>query len=253
MTFVGIDLGSRFVKIIVETDGKVTYQLIDTVEFYQKNVRRIDDKLTIDLSFLPFKVDGITATGYGRNLLNFANVNVISEIKAHFKGAVYQTGENNFILIDIGGQDSKVIIVKDGYIEDFVMNDKCAASSGRFIEAAANILKIPIEKIGSYTENPVKLSSTCSVFAESEIIGKIAEGYPLEEIASGVNESIARRVLPYIKKYTRHKIFVGGGVSLFKGVIYFIEQHLNKKVEVLPNPQFNGAIGCLMYSKMKGE
>jgi len=112
------------------------------------------------------------------NLLNFVNANVISEIKAHFKGAVYQTGENNFILIDIGGQDSKVIIVKDGYIEDFVMNDKCAASSGRFIEVAANILKIPIEKMGSYTENPVKLSSTCSVFAESEIIGKIAEGYP---------------------------------------------------------------------------
>ncbi|MGB9731802.1 MULTISPECIES: acyl-CoA dehydratase activase [Calditerrivibrio] len=246
--YAGIDLGSRFVKIAMLFDGKVEYRLYDTVEFYRKYVKRIDGELLIDPSFLPEMPERIVATGYGRNLLNFKNVEVISEIKAHYRGALEQIDLDNFVLIDIGGQDSKVIVVRDRYIEDFVMNDKCAASSGRFIETAADILKTPVEEFGRCYENAAKLSSTCSVFAESEIISKIAEGYSLESIAAGVNDSIARRILPLVKKYTKHSIYASGGVVRLSGVLHFLSIHLSKKVDVLKNPHYNGAIGCLAYS-----
>lgn len=246
--FVGIDLGSRFVKIATLEDGSISYQLYDTIEFYQKYIKRVDGELLLDASFLQKIPQKIVATGYGRNLLTFKNVEVISEIKAHYRGALEQTESDNFILLDIGGQDSKVIVVRDGYIEDFVMNDKCAASSGRFIETAANILKISLEKFGSFYENPAKLSSTCSVFAESEIIGKIAEGYSFESIAAGVNESIAKRILPLIKRYTKHKVYASGGVMLLPAVIHFLSDHLGRGIDPLKNPQFNGAIGCLAYA-----
>ncbi|MCA1927804.1 MAG: acyl-CoA dehydratase activase [Calditerrivibrio sp.] len=247
----GIDLGSRFVKIVINNRGENHYLIFDTIEFYKEYVKKIDNKMAIDISNFPFRIDKLFATGYGRNLLNFSNVQVISEIKAHYMGAMEQTGENNFVLVDIGGQDSKVIFVRDGYIEDFVMNDKCAASSGRFIETVSSILKVPIGDMGKFVNDPVKLSSTCSVFAESEIIGKIAEGYPFEEIMAGVNESIAKRILPHLKKYTKHKIFAGGGVAMLEGVIFFMEKHLNKKIQTLPNPHFNGAIGCMAYASRK--
>ncbi len=245
---VGIDLGSRFVKLAILDEGVVDYQLYDTIEFYQKYIKRVDGELILDTSFLQKVPQKIVATGYGRNLINFKNVEVISEIKAHYKGALEQTQIGNFILLDIGGQDSKVIVVRDGYIEDFVMNDKCAASSGRFIESAANILKIPLIDFGKICENPAKLSSTCSVFAESEIIGKIAEGYSFESIAAGVNESIAKRILPLVKKYTKHNIYASGGVMLLPAVVHFLSSHLGKSIEPFKNPHFNGAIGCLAYA-----
>ncbi|MEF3254827.1 MAG: acyl-CoA dehydratase activase [Deferribacterales bacterium] len=251
MSFVGIDLGSRFVKVAVESFGAITYNLYDTVEFYKNFVKRVDNKIIIDKSFLQGDIDGICATGYGRNILSFHNVEVISEIKAHYRGALEQLKEEDFVLIDIGGQDSKIIMVHRGYIEDFIMNDKCAASSGRFLEVAANILHMKLEELGSYYKNPAKLSSTCSVFAESEIIGKIAEGYPFEEIAAGVNESIAKRIVSYAKRYTKHKIIAAGGVSKLPAVVYFMEQFLNRKVDLLPEPHFNGALGCLYYAKEK--
>jgi len=250
--YVGIDLGSRFVKVAILQDNIIDYKLYDTVEFYKNYIKKSEKDLILDPFFLGDKPSKIVATGYGRNLLNFKNVEVISEIKAHYRGALEHLNNNNFILLDIGGQDSKVIIVRDRYIEDFVMNDKCAASSGRFIEIAANILKISIEKFGSMIENPVKLSSTCSVFAESEIISRIAEGYPFESIAAGVNESVAKRILPLIKKYNKHTIFASGGVVMLSGVRYFLSKHLSKEIEILNNSQFNGAIGCLAYAYPQG-
>ncbi|MCX8084914.1 MAG: acyl-CoA dehydratase activase [Calditerrivibrio sp.] len=246
--FVGIDLGSRFVKIALYSDNKISFDLIDTVTFYQKYVIRIDNQLSLDLSFLTSSPVKICATGYGRNLINFKNADVISEIKAHYRGALIQTKEKDFVLLDVGGQDSKVIIVRDGYIEDFIMNDKCAASSGRFLESSAAILKMSVEQLGAYIDNPVKLSSTCSVFAESEIIGKIAEGCAFDSIAAGVNDSIARRLIPQVKRFNKHKIYVSGGVASLKGIVYFLSKHLAKDINVLKNPQFNGAIGCLSYA-----
>jgi len=216
----GIDLGSRFVKIAVKEGEDIRFFREDTVHFYKNMVTRHEDKVFIDLSVYGADADAeIIATGYGRNMMSFANANVISEIKAHYKGALVSTEEQEFILVDIGGQDSKVIYVKDGYIEDFVMNDKCAASTGRFLENACRILDISLTDLAAMTANPAKLSATCAIFSESEIVGKIAEGVPADSIGAGVNESISRRLFPLIRKYRNKKIYAAGGVASNSAII----------------------------------
>ena len=133
MKNIGIDLGSRYVKKVKADGEKIEFERFDTVSFYKQFIKRDGDNTYIDVDKLGIDKDyTITATGYGRNLMSFSNAEIISEIKAHFRGALRQTGDTDFILIDIGGQDSKVILGKEGYIEDFIMNDKCAASTGRF-------------------------------------------------------------------------------------------------------------------------
>lgn len=244
----GIDLGSRFVKVAVQNGTDITFHREDTVFFYKNRVKRDNGSVTIDLSAFGAE-DGaqITATGYGRNMLSFANANVISEIKAHYRGALETTGEKEFILVDVGGQDSKVIYVRDGYIEDFVMNDKCAASTGRFLENACRILDITLDDLAGMTAEPTKLSSTCAIFSESELVGKIAEGVSIESIGAGVNESIARRLYPLLRKYRHKKVFAAGGVASDRALIYFLSTLAETEIIPLPNPQFNGAIGCLQY------
>ena len=244
----GIDLGSRFVKIAVQNNGNIEYHREDTVFFYKNRVKRSDGEVRIDLS--AYGTDGseqITATGYGRNMMSFSNANVISEIKAHYKGALESTGEREFILVDVGGQDSKVIYVRDGYIEDFVMNDKCAASTGRFLENACRILDITLDDLAGMTNDPVKLNSTCAIFSESELIGKIAEGCSMGSIGAGVNESIARRLFPLIRKYRHKKIFAAGGVASNRALIKFLSDMSENEISILDNPQYNGCFGCLFY------
>jgi predicted CoA-substrate-specific enzyme activase len=244
----GIDLGSRYVKLALQQNSETAYCRWDTAEFYRNFVKRTDNGLVIDLNGAGLgEVSSITATGYGRNLLNFANANVISEIKAHFRGALEVASVKDFLLVDVGGQDSKVIYVKEGYIEDFVMNDKCAASTGRFLENACSIMHVDLDDLAKMTENPVKLSSTCAIFSESEIIGKIAEGYTMEEIGAGVNESIARRLFPLMKKYKTEKIYAAGGVASNAALIQFLSDMAGQSIEVLPDCQYNGCRGCLYY------
>jgi predicted CoA-substrate-specific enzyme activase len=241
---VAIDLGSRFIKIAVGDQ----FTRMSTVEFYKNNIRRTADGVLVDLDFLGLDLAGATilTTGYGRNLLQFANTTTISEIKAHFYGAKYQTKEDNFVLVDIGGQDSKVIEVTNGYINDFAMNDKCAASTGRFIEQAANILDMPLEEFMTATHAPANLSDTCAVFCESELIGKIASGISALELAAGVNLSVARRLTPAIERYNADKIYAAGGVAESKALLHFISELTGRETLPLPNPQYNGAIGLLV-------
>lgn len=244
----GIDLGSRFVKIAVKEKETIKYSMMDTVEFYRNCTKRDGSNFLIDLDHLGIdKSADLIATGYGRNMMKFSNAIIISEIKAHFRGALEKTQLKDFVLIDIGGQDSKVIFAKEGYINDFVMNDKCAASTGRFMENACNILKISLEELSEMTTNPAIISSTCAIFSESEIIGRIAEGLPVEEIGAGINESTAKRLMPLIKKFNSENILASGGVAANKGLLHFIESTIGKPIKVLHNSQYNGAFGCLFY------
>jgi len=244
----GIDLGSRFVKIAIKKDDEINFYREDTVYFYKNRVKREDGNVLIDLSSYGATEDAdIVATGYGRNMMSFANARVISEIKAHYRGALEATGDQEFILVDIGGQDSKVIYVKDSYIEDFVMNDKCAASTGRFLENASRILDISLDELTQMASDPIKLSSTCAIFSESELVGKIAEGIAIESIAAGVNESISRRLFPLIRKYRNKKIYAAGGVASNTALIHFLSELSSTQISVLENPQYNGCLGCLYY------
>ena len=246
MKNIGIDLGSRYVKMVKADGENLEFMRYDTVSFYRQYIKRDKESTYIDVEKLGIGKDyKITATGYGRNLMSFANAEIISEIKAHFRGALRQTGDDSFVLIDIGGQDSKVILGKDGYIEDFIMNDKCAASTGRFAENACNVLGITIDELSQMDKDPSNLSITCAVFCESELIALMASGVELERSGSGVNKSIDKRLMPLIKSFQSDKIYASGGVASNKSLIYYISELIGKNVVPLENPQYNGALGCL--------
>lgn len=254
-TICGIDLGSRSVKIAVLEGSPEGQSLqikrldrLDTIRFYREFGRKVDGKLAVDFGALGLpEVDYIVSTGYGRNTLEVAGGETIPELKAHVKGAIFQTGLKDFTLVDLGGQDSKIISVKKGRMLDFQTNDKCAASSGRYLENMANVLGMTLEELGEHAADPVELNSTCAVFGESELIGKIVEGDPLPRLAAGVNETIVRRILPLLRTYTSEVIVFTGGVAHNKAVRELLEKGTGKEIVIPREPQFNGAIGCAVY------
>ncbi|HWJ02219.1 MAG TPA: acyl-CoA dehydratase activase, partial [Verrucomicrobiae bacterium] len=188
--------------------------------------------------------DKLVSTGYGRNSLDLAGARVIPEIKAHLVGAVFQTGLKDFTLLDLGGQDSKIIKVQNGKMVDFLTNDKCAASTGRYLENMANVLGISLEELGRHWEEPVELNSTCAVFGESELIGKIVDGNSVAHLAAGVNFTIFRRIQPLLRQLWSPVLVFTGGVAQNQALQKIIQQELRAEVVVPAEPQFNGAIGC---------
>ncbi len=251
-TICGIDLGSRSVKIALmqsstESDSLVIKRLerLDTIRFYREYGRKHDGKLVVNFEALGLpEVDSLVSTGYGRNTLELAGGEAIPELKAHVLGAVYQTGLKDFTLVDLGGQDSKIIQVRRGKMIDFMTNDKCAASSGRYLENMANILDLSLEELGQYADAPVELNSTCAVFGESELIGKIVEGYPIKELAAGVNATIVKRILPLLRSFEGEVLVFTGGVAHNQAVTRLLQEGTGKRVIIPQEPQYNGAIGC---------
>lgn len=246
----GIDLGSRSVKIVLAkiTDGKIAVQSLrslDTIEFYRGFGRKQENGLQVDFEALGIKrVDKLVTTGYGRNTLQVMGGKVIPELKAHVLGAVEQTGLSDFTLVDLGGQDSKIIQVRQGRMQDFLTNDKCAASSGRYLENMAHVLRMKLEELSAFADDPVELNATCAVFGESELIGKIVEGRPLAQLAAGVNATIVKRILPLLRSFPGDVIVFTGGVAYNQAVRNLLEKGSGRRVVVPAQPQFNGAIGC---------
>lgn len=257
---IGIDLGSREMKIVF-FNGKdfIEMKKYNTIEFYKKFGKRGKEGIRIDLlDFHPSlenvpleklkNYDRLTVTGYGRNNLNIEGAEVISEINAHSKGAVYQTGLNDFTLIDLGGQDSKVILVKEGDVADFVMNDKCAAGGGRYLENMAGILGITLDEMGEYRRDPVEINSTCATFGESEMLGKLIEGCKIETLAAGINQAVFNRIAPILNRFQSETFVLCGGVAKNKAIKSLIESNTCRNVIIPKYPQFNGAIGCVVNS-----
>jgi predicted CoA-substrate-specific enzyme activase len=257
---IGIDLGSREMKLVI-FDGRDFLEMkrYDTVEFYRRFGKRVGKKIKIDLldfhpclEKVPVEIlteyDRLIITGYGRNNLNVEGAEIISEINAHARGAVYQTGLKNFTLIDLGGQDSKVTFVKDGKVNDFVMNDKCAAGGGRYLENMARVLGMTVEELGEYDENPVEISSTCATFGESEMLGKLMEGYKAEALAAGINRAVFSRILPFLSRFPHETFVLCGGVAKNRAIRRMIEKYTGSRVLIPEHPQFNGAIGCVVGS-----
>lgn len=248
----GMDLGSRVVKIIdIKDDGVRSMIGYDTVEFYKAFGKMEGKELAVAFEKLGLSPEllRLTVTGYGRNTVRVKGARSISEVKAHTLGAIHQTGLTDFTLLDIGGQDTKVISVKGARMEDFIMNDKCAASSGRYIENMCRILGMSLEDISACLKNPVNLSATCAIFGESEIVQKITEGVPYEEIAAGVNLTIVKRVLPMLARFPDGPIVFSGGVAKNKAVAALLKVATGRVVIPLSEPTFNGALGCALHSK----
>jgi predicted CoA-substrate-specific enzyme activase len=255
MTGLGIDLGSRQAKFAA-FDGDKLLWLKDfpTIPFYRKYGAIVDGNLQLDFRAMELadagqiKKAAIVITGYGRNTLALENAVVIPEIQAHIAGARWQTGLDTFTLLDLGGQDSKVARLENGILTDFVMNDKCAASSGRYLENMATVLEVSLDEMSQHAGNPVALDATCGIFGESELIGKIIEGHSVESLCAGVNQTLIKRVMPMLHRFSRDTIVLTGGVARNTAFRQMLQEAAGADIVVPENPQHNGAIGCALLA-----
>jgi len=247
MRVLGIDMGSREVKIALMEDGKLVFKKkVSTMAFY-RDYCSYDGKILVDEDKLgcgPFDV-GIS-TGYGKNNTDLKRFKSINEIKAHAYGGIHQLRSDNFLLLDIGGQDVKVIQVENGLVIDLDLNDKCAASCGRYLENMAQVLEVDMDTLKKHHKDPVHLNSTCAVFSESELIGKIAEGVTTEVLCASVNYSLYRRLRPLLSGFKSRSLVMAGGVSQNLAIKMYLQEDY-EEVVTLDDPQFNGAIGCCIY------
>lgn len=250
---IGIDLGSRMSKIVVLKDDKIIYtNVIDTGVNPKKVAETLLNNALKETSISNSEITKIYSTGYGRNIVPFSDKR-ISEISCHAKGANYFFPSARTI-IDIGGQDSKIIIVDEkGSVKDFVMNDRCAAGTGKFLEVTATTLETTIDELGDISQSSTKkidINSTCVVFAESEIIGLIADGFEKPNIINAVHRSIAKRTKNLTSQLHWQKpIVFTGGVAKNSGMQIAISEIMGTKVIVPEDSFITGALGAAIFAK----
>ena len=252
-SFIGIDIGSLASKVVLLNEGKLVDYRVERSTFDFKRVGNNLFNDIIEKNNLNKSDVFIMSTGYGRNTIDIAD-DRITEISAHARGAQYFFPEATSV-IDIGGQDSKAILIskKTGNVMDFQMNDKCAAGTGRFLEVMAHALEVAIEEIGELALNsnkPSAISSTCTVFAESEVISLFARGTSKHDIAAGIHKSIARRVAGMAKRIGVAPLLVFcGGVAKNIAVKKFLEEELGYEIVIPDHPQLTGAIGAALIAQ----
>ncbi|MCK4260120.1 MAG: 2-hydroxyglutaryl-CoA dehydratase [Halanaerobiales bacterium] len=251
MKILGIDIGSTTTKIVlIEEKTIIDTKIMSSMSFYRDYCSRNRNGIFLDIKSLDLgDVDKIVSTGYGRNNVRLFNAEAINELKAHSYGAIFTTGLRDFTLLDIGGQDSKVIRVEKGIIVDLELNDKCAASSGRFIENMARVLEVKLSWLAEQFQNPVLLNTTCAIFGESELISNIAEGINFKELAAGVNFSLYKRIEPILKKFPQDLLIFTGGVAYNLAIRTFLKELNYQKIIIPKFHQLNGAIGCCYYGQ----
>jgi predicted CoA-substrate-specific enzyme activase len=253
MICAGIDAGSRAIKIIlIDTENmQVTAkgladQGVEQDRLVSALFKRVLKKNGIDKN----DVAAIVATGYGRNAVSIADTTV-TEITCHAVG-VHNLVPDAMTVIDIGGQDSKLLRLDTaGRVRDFVMNDRCAAGTGRFLEVVAERLGVELESLGQMAANsssPAAISSMCVVFAETEITGLLASGTASEDIVAGVQASIAARIISMAGRSAETPIIFTGGVAMVSGMTEALQTALGQNVTVSPDPQMTGALGAAILA-----
>lgn len=253
VNYIGIDIGSTASKVIVmdEEKSKVLHKLVISSGWNSKETaKHIHDWLTTIVDNTQDSV--ITATGYGRISVPYADKQV-TEITCHGRGARYLFGDDCTV-VDIGGQDTKIIHLENGMVSDFVMNDKCSAGTGKFVEVMANRLGLDMEEFFELAKmgKEVQISSMCTVFAESEVISLIGNGVPKQDIANGVIGSIISKVSTQAGKAGSGKRYVlTGGFSSSDYVIEKLSEKLGAPVESHPLGRFAGALGAALIGKKK--
>ncbi|MGP3666960.1 MAG: acyl-CoA dehydratase activase [Candidatus Bathyarchaeota archaeon] len=245
----GIDAGSTTTKaLVLDSMGRIlSYHILNTGSAYWETTKECLSK-ALETSNLSWdNLDYVVATGYGRKLVEFANLE-LTEISCCAYG-VFKIFPEVRMVIDIGGQDSKIIHVdRNGFVVNFVLNDKCAAGTGRFLELIACSLGVPIEDLGklaAHSTKTVEVSNVCAVFAESEVVSLRAAGIDKADIVAGVCRAIARRIIGFVGQIgLKTPIVVCGGVAKNLGVIHALEEKLNTKVLVPREPQLMSALGA---------
>jgi predicted CoA-substrate-specific enzyme activase len=253
MIVAGMDIGSITAETVILQDNQM---LSSSIVPTGANSRTAAERsLTAALKQASLRQEDLAAivtTGYGRASFPSAT-KMITEITCHARGAFFVYPETRTV-IDIGGQDSKVIrLDKQGRNVDFQMNDKCAAGTGRFLEVMARALEVKLEDLGRLSrsaQRTIKISSMCTVFAESEVVSLIAENQPQEVIIRGLHDAIADRILGMVRRVgVEEKVTLTGGVAKNEGVVLALEERLGVKVFVPPEPQIIGALGAALLAR----
>lgn len=252
MYTMGIDIGSTATKGVIMQDGQeiVISKMVD-VGTGTSGVHRVLDAILADSGLSLDDMAYIIATGYGRQNFEFAN-RQMSELSCHAKGASWRIPDARTI-IDIGGQDAKAIKLDgNGGMVNFVMNEKCAAGTGRFLDVMARVLETTVDGLGELdarsTEN-LSITSTCTVFAESEVISLLSNGRAVEDIVHAIHESVAKRACGLASRVgVSDPVVMTGGVARNLGVVRAIERELKREIIVPDNPQITGALGAALLA-----
>lgn len=260
VTTAGIDLGSTYTKISVLKDGEVAgFGIAPTGAYPDKTAEKLLDKALAEAGIPRSEISYIVSTGYGRRIMPIAD-EVISEISANAHGARFVGSEAGVVrtIVDIGGQDTKVISLDDDLqIQNFKMNDKCAAGTGRFLEVMAKTLKIPLSELGDVSLRSTKyieIDSTCVVFAKSEINSLIAKGHQKADIVAAIHRSVAQRLALMVRSVgLQEVVFFDGGPARNVGMRKALEDELHLKLYVPPQPQIVTSIGAAVLARKKLE
>ncbi len=256
MLTAGIDIGSLTTKALIIDEDKIKgYVILKSGHLFEEAGNEAYKLCLEKCNLTNDDIKYIVGTGYGRALISFANEN-ITEITCHARGVYYYFPDAHTV-IDIGGQDSKAIrIGENGKVLDFVMNDKCAAGTGRFLEVMQKALNIEtldmMGKLSLNSRNPAKISSMCTVFAESEVISLFAQKKAKkEDIVAGLHTAIAKRITGMVNRLGRvqEKIIFCGGVAKNVGVKKALEQELGKPLYTPEDPQITGALGAALLAQ----
>jgi (R)-2-hydroxyacyl-CoA dehydratese activating ATPase len=253
MIYAGMDIGSRTIKAALFDAGKqsmIACKLEDQGIDQPRLARELYNRALMESGLESGNVARSVATGYGRNAIEFADT-VITEITCHAAGVLHLHPDARTI-VDIGGEDSKVIRLDDrGRVQDFVMNDRCAAGTGRFLEIVARRLQgdlTSVAQAAERSEKPAAISSMCVVFAETEIVGLLASGASIPDIMAGVQKSIASRIVGMVGRHARAPFYFTGGVALVPGMAQALSNALAQEVKVSQNAQFTGALGAAIIA-----
>ena len=253
MVVAGIDAGSRAIKVVLWDSTAARMLAQDVRDQGVEQARLAEEGFESALrqaGLSRAQVAGVVATGYGRSRVAFATTTV-TEITCHARG-VHHLDPTARSVVEIGGQDSKVLRLEGGgRVRDFVMNDRCAAGTGRFLEVVAARLGLDwpgLDVLSRQSRHPAIISSTCVVFAETEIIGLLAEGIPAADVAAGVQHAIATRVTAMAGRALEEPVAFTGGVAMQPGMVRALEAALGLAVRVPAQPQFTGALGAAILA-----
>ena len=252
--FAGLDLGSTMTKVVIIDNDE---QILARVESHTgAEHRRLANKVmeqALEQANLPFdKITYLVATGYGRINVPFAD-RQITELTCHARG-VASFFPSARTALDIGGQDAKGLkLDSTGKLTDFVMNDRCAAGTGRFLEVIASTLGLKLEELGKISlksQHKLKISNTCTIFAQQEVNTRISEGAPIEDIVAGLHDAIASRAVGMLRrlKIEPDMVFTGG-VAKNIGVVKAMSSNLGREVLVPEDPLISGALGAALMGK----
>jgi predicted CoA-substrate-specific enzyme activase len=258
MMYAGIDAGSRAIKVVLIGDdglGIIAKGQVDQGVEQDKLACGLFEKVLAEGGANRSDVHRIVATGYGRNAVPMADT-TITEITCHAVG-VRHLVRDVMTVIDIGGQDSKLVrLDRNGKVRDFAMNDRCAAGTGRFLEVVADRLGLSLGDLGpmaARSRSPATISSMCVVFAETEIIGLLAGGRAREDIIAGVQTAVASRIVAMAGRNVESPIIFTGGVARISGMETALRTALGQPVTISPEPQMTGALGAALLARRHCE